>query len=129
MTLTTFFAIPVVRFGVHAVIIGGFVLSMVQFYALWGMNQRISKQQQMLDILQQENSDARNERDYFTSPLYQEKYAKSENYKLRGEEVIDTSIIEPSSESEVGNYISPVVNTEKNNPTKWVDYIFGKQEL
>lgn len=92
------------------------------------MQKRISKEQQLLDILVQENSDARNERDYFTSELYQEKYAKQENYKVRGEEVIDTSIVEPTSNSQVGNYIDPVVTREKSNPVKWLEYLFGKQE-
>jgi hypothetical protein len=127
MTLQSFFQIPLVRLGVHLVIVIGFILSIWQFYTAWDMDQRISKEQQILDILIQENSDARNERDYFTSELYQEKYAKQENYKVRGEEVIDTSVIEPSSESEVGNYISPVVNEEKSNPVKWLEYLFGRQ--
>jgi len=128
MTLKTFFQIPLVRFGVHFVIVAGFLISIWHFYALWEMEKRIDKERTILDILVQENSDARNERDYFTSELYQEKYAKQENFKVRGEEVIDTSVIEPTSEDEVGNYISPVVSEEKSNPVKWLEYLFGKQE-
>lgn len=125
MNLKTFFQIPLVKFCVHLVIVAGFFVNMTHFYRVWEMERQIAKELRTLEILQQENADSRNQRDYFTSDLYREKYAKEENYKKRGEEVIDTSVLEPSTASQEANFLPVGQAKPLSNPEKWWLFFFG----
>lgn len=126
MKLNTVLELPIIRLGIHIAIVIGFVLIIWQAYANWEMDKNIDREEETLFVLKQANIDGRNTRDYDTSDLNLEKYVKRENYKKRGEEVIDTSVIEPSSDSEIGNYLNPSASNQKSNTSLWFDYLFSK---
>jgi hypothetical protein len=128
MTLKEFFSTPLFRFLIHFVIIVGFWINIWNVYRIWDMDYQIQNELRILSLLEQQNSDNRNQRDYFTSDLYEEKYAKQENFKLRDEEVIDTSVIEPSNQIESSSYIGQDAVGTKSNVEKWYEFIFGAKE-
>lgn len=128
MTLKEFFSTPLFRFLIHFIIIVGFWMNIWNVYRIWDMDYLIQNELRILSLLEQQNSDNRNQRDYFTSDLYEEKYAKQENFKLRDEEVIDTSVLEPSSQDGTSSYIGKDAKSNKSNIEKWYEYIFGAKD-
>jgi hypothetical protein len=127
MTLQNFFKIPAVKLAVHILIIAGLVANIWQFYRIWEINQKIESENRQLQILQQQTNDARNQKDYFSSDLYKEKYSKQDlNFKKKGEEVIDTSLLENVNDTSGSTYI-PTANLDNNsNVQKWLNYLFGE---
>jgi hypothetical protein len=128
MTLKAFFQIPLVKFIVHVLLVVGVGLNIFHFYRVWDMQQKIEAERRQLSILRQENSDARNQRDYYASDLYKEKFAKEQNFKMRGEEVIDTSVLDSTGETKSNNYIPKNLNQNKSNVQKWWEYFFAQKK-
>jgi hypothetical protein len=125
MTIRQFFSIPSVRFGVHVLIVVGVLINVYQLYRIDRIQQDLNKEKNILGILTQENNDARNDKDYFGSYLFKEKYAKDyQGFKIRGEDVIDTSLVEPDSNSSNTNYKPAEVKKTKSNWEKWWDVFF-----
>lgn len=124
--LKTFFNIPLVKFTVHLVIIVGIGLNCVELYRVWLLSTHLQEQENELIALVQENNDARNQKDYFASNLYKEKYIKEQNFKKKGEQVVDTSTIETSEGQDVtNNYIPEISRPSDTNPEKWLSLIMG----
>lgn len=125
MTIKEFFSIPSVRFSIHILIVLGIMLNIYQIYRIDKIQQDINREKNVLGILTQENNDAKNDKDYYGSYLFKEKYAKdNENYKIRGENVIDTSLVEPDSDTNDTNYKPAEVKKIKSNWEKWWDVFF-----
>ena len=128
MTLYTFFQIPLVKLGVHILIVAGLTINIWQFYIIWDIDQKIAKESKQLEILSQQTNDARNQKDYFSSDLYKEKYSKQDlNVKKKGEEVIDTSLLENVNDKSGSLYIPPASSSNNNNVQKWIIYLFGEK--
>lgn len=128
MTLYTFFQIPLVKLGVHILIVAGLTINIWQFYRIWDIDQKIAKESKQLEILSQQTNDARNQKDYFSSDLYKEKYSKQDlNVKKKGEEVIDTSLLENVNDKSGSLYIPPASSSNNNNVQKWIIYLFGEK--
>ena len=126
MTIKEFFTIPSVRFGVHMILILGVMINVYQLYRLDRIQKDLIKETSILSLLTQENSDNKNEKDYFGSYLFKETYAKeNSNFKVRGETVIDTSLSEPDSNPKQATVYRPV-ETKKVKPNwqKWWDMFF-----
>jgi hypothetical protein len=127
MTLKSFFQIPLVKFGVHVILLVGFFLNAFYFYRVWEMQKKIDTEKRTLAIVRQENSDSRNQKDYYTSDLYKEKFAKEENFKKKGEMVVDTSSVELATGGQGNtNYIPDTNKEEKSNVEKWFTYLQGR---
>ena len=125
MTIKEFFSIPSVRFGVHVLLVLGVMINIYQLYRIDKIQRDLDKEKNVLGLLTQENNDANNEKDYFGSYLFKEKYAKDiEGYKVRGEEVIDTSLSEPDSSVNNINYKPAQISKAKTNWEKWWDVFF-----
>jgi hypothetical protein len=125
MTIKEFFSIPSVRFCVHVLIVLGVMINIYQLYRIDRIQQDLNKEKNVLGLLTQENSDSNNDKDYFGSYLFKEKYAKdTQGYKIRGEDVIDTSLVEPTSNSLDTNYKPSEVKKVKSNFQKWWDVFF-----
>lgn len=125
MTIKEFFSIPSVRFSIHILIVLGIMLNIYQIYRIDKIQQDLNREKNVLGILTQENNDAKNEKDYYGSYLFKEKYAKdNENYKIRGENVIDTSLVEPDSNTNDTNYRPTEIKKVKTNWEKWWDVFF-----
>jgi len=121
--LRTFFQIPLVRLGVHVVIVVGFVLNIAQLYRAWEVRVAIAQQRTVLEIW----NDLDTHEAYLRSDLYEEKYRKDKNYSNLGEEVVDTSSIEDvyrPGENEFQYAPSSSVQ-EKSNLEKWYECFFG----
>ncbi len=127
MTLQNFFRIPAVKLTVHILIVAGLVTNIWQFYRIWDINKKIESENRQLQILQQQTNDARNQKDYFSSDLYKEKYSKQDlNFKKKGEEVIDTSLLENVNDSSGNSYIPSASANNNSNVEKWLIYLFGE---
>jgi hypothetical protein len=125
MTIKEFFSIPSVRFGVHVLLVIGIMINIYQLYRIDKIQRDLENEKSVLGLLTQENSDANNEKDYFGSYLFKEKYAKDfQGYKIRGEEVIDTSLAEPDSNLNNNNYKPAQTTKVKSNWEKWWDVFF-----
>jgi hypothetical protein len=126
MTLKFFFAQPAVIFGVHVLLVTGVILNIFQFYRQYNIQKDFEKQKSVLAFLTQEIKDAESLKDYSSSPLYKEKYAKDIGYKTKGETVIDTSQIEKAQDvSNTPSDYKPVkIEQEKKNWEKWWDIFF-----
>jgi len=127
MTLRTFFQIPIVKLTIHILIVAGLAANIWQFYRVWDINQKIDKENKQLEILKQQTNDARNQKDYFNSDLYKEKYSKQDlNFKKKGEEVIDTSLLENVNDNSGSTYIPSSSNNSNSNLQKWIEFLFGE---
>jgi hypothetical protein len=126
MTLKTFFAQPISIFVVHVLLVTGVMLNIFQFYRQYNIQKDFDKQKSVLAFLTQEIKDAESLKDYSSSPLYKEKYAKDIGYKTKGETVIDTSQIEKSQDvsSTPSDYKPAKTTQEKKNWEKWWDVFF-----
>jgi ABC-type bacteriocin/lantibiotic exporter with double-glycine peptidase domain len=126
MTLKTFFAQPVVIFGVHVLLVTGVMLNIFQFYRQYTIQKDYEKQKSVLAFLTQEIKDAETQKDYTSSQLYKEKFAKESGYKVKGETVIDTSKIEAANSvsSTPSQYKPSVTIQEKKNWEKWWEMFF-----
>jgi hypothetical protein len=125
MTIKDFFSIPSIRFSVHVLIVLGVMLNIYQLYRIDNIQRDLNKEQTVLSLLTQENSDTNNEKDYYGSYLFKEKYAKDyQGYKIRGETVIDTSLVEPDSVANNTNYKPTNIVKSKSNWEKWWDVFF-----
>jgi hypothetical protein len=127
MTLRAFFQIPMVKFWVHVFLIVGLAVNAWQLYRTFDMQRKINAESRILAVLQQENNDSRNQRDYYTSDLYKEKYAKLQNFKKNGEQVVDTSVIESAEANSTSTYIPEDGNQNQTNVEKWWSYLMGKE--
>ena len=126
MSIQQFFRIPMVKLVVHVLIIAGLVANVWQFYRIWDINKKIDIESKQLQILKQQTNDARNQKDYFSSDLYKEKYSKQDlNLKKKGEEAIDTSLLENVNDSSGNNYVPAPSSTAGSNIEKWMFYLFG----
>jgi hypothetical protein len=65
-----------------------------------------------------------NQEAYQNSQLFQDKEIKQRNYKNKGEQVIDLSLIEKQPENPDFTYI-PTQVTENSNFNKWTDVILN----
>jgi hypothetical protein len=126
MTMKDFFAQPTVIFGVHVLLVTGVMLNIFQFYRQYNIQKDFEKQKSVLAFLTQEIKDAESLKDYSSSTLYREKYAKEIGYKTKGEVVIDTSQIEKSEDiSSTPSDYKPIKTVqEKKNWEKWWDIFF-----
>ena len=127
MTLQAFFQIPIVKFFTHVFLVVSIVLNIWQIYRYYDMQLKIENQTEVLSILKQENNDARNQRDYFTSDLYKERYAKEQNFRVNGESVISTAVIETQSNPQKVNFIPNKRRENQSNAEKWFDYVFKRE--
>ena len=126
MDIQEFFSKPVVVFGVHVFLLLGVFVNIYQLYRLDRIEKEVSTKEFSLDTLRQQNEDSRNQKDYFNSDIFKEKFAKEEGFKKRGEEVIDTTLIE-SENSESSTYIPQEVETQKTNPILWWEFLFSNE--
>ena len=121
-----FFQIPLVRFGVHVVLLSGLILIVTQYWKNYQEKQEI---QRLLDYnmsLASANSLLKIQKDYFESNIYAEKSAKEAEWKNRGEIVVNTGRIEPAQPEKANDYIPDEQKiTEDNNPKKWFQFLFG----
>lgn len=125
MTIKDFFSIPSVRFGTHVLLVLGVMINIYQFYRLDKIQKDLQKETSILGLLTQENSDAKNDKDYYGSYLFKETYAKEyDNFKVRGETVIDTSLVEAESDQKNNNYKPDEVKKSKSNWEKWWELFF-----
>ncbi len=129
-SLQRFFQIPSVKFTVHLLLVGGFLANIYNIYNLYRIQAQANAESLVFQKLIQENNESKNEKDYYNSALYQEKYAKEINYKKKGEEVLDTSLLE-TVDNQNPNYIPEKKKQEFNNIQRWQMCFFGstiKQE-
>jgi hypothetical protein len=125
MTIKEFFSIPSVRFGTHVFLVLGVMINVYQFYRIDKIQKDLDKESSVLGLLTQENSDAKNEKDYYGSKLFKETYAKEyDNFKIRGETVVDTSLVEPDSSKKNNDYKPAEVVKPKANWEKWWETFF-----
>lgn len=127
-SLRNFFQIPLVKFGVHLFLMMGIMLNIYNFYNIFRLENVFENEQKSLALITRENTDAKNQRDYFSSDLYKEKYAKEQNFRKKGEEVIDTSILE-TVETKNPNYIPEVKTDTSSNIDKWWKCFFGENTI
>jgi hypothetical protein len=125
MTIKEFFSIPSVKFGTHVFLVLGVMVNIYQFYRIDKIQKDLQKEQSILGLLTQENSDAKSQKDYYGSNLFKESYAKEyDNFKVRGETVLDTSFIEPDSKQNNNNYKPAEIKKTKANWEKWWETFF-----
>lgn len=122
-SLKKLFQIPIVRLCVHGVLILGLFINLYNLYNLYSVQSTLNNEKKDLADLVQSNLDSKNQKDYFNSELYKEKYSKENNYRSRGEEVIDTSTIETTT-NQPAVYKPDQSKSEQNNIQKWLEYIF-----
>jgi hypothetical protein len=122
--LVKFFQIPIVKFCIHVFIITGLVINLYNLYNLYTVNISLKKNQAVFESLVQQNTESKNEKDYFNSDIYREKYAKSSGFKTSGEEVIDTSIVE-TVELDPISYAIDKNSSNQNNLEKWWSCLFS----
>jgi hypothetical protein len=124
MTIKAFFSIPSVMFAVHVFLVVGVMANVYQMYRIYNIQKDIDREQGVLGLLTQENNDGKNNKDYFTSSLFKEKYAKDNGYKIRGEQVIDTSLIESEQKDANSAYTPEKETQQKPNWQKWYEFFF-----
>ncbi len=127
MNLKEFFRLPIVMFMVHVFLLLGIFVNVYQLYRLDDIQREVDKKAFNLDTLRQQNEDSRNNKDYYNSDLFKEKFAKEEDFKKRGEIVIDTSLIEGEVNNPDSNYIPEEKIVEKSNPLMWWELIFNRE--
>jgi len=123
MNLKLFFQIPVVIFCVHLLLGLGFLFNNFHLFRVWKVRHEISLVEQKIRDVQVYS----NTQSYFATDLYQEKFVKTKGFKKRGELVLDTSILEDTSNQE-NNWYIPKVKSKKTNLQKWYACFFGKDK-
>lgn len=126
-SLSKFFQIPLIKFSVHIVLLAGLFVNIYNIYGNYQLSNKIIKEKTTLQVLTQQNLDSRNEKDYYSSEIYKEKYAKENNFKNRGEQVVDTSDLETSFNRNV-SYTPTISKSEVNNLSKWWKCLFGNSD-
>ncbi|NJS41014.1 hypothetical protein HC766_01320 [Candidatus Gracilibacteria bacterium] len=104
----------------------GVFVNIYQLYRLDRIEKEVSTKEFNLNTLRQQNEDSRNQKDYLNSDIFKEKFAKEEGFKKRGEEVIDTTLIE-SQDSESSSYIPVEVESQKTKPILWWEFLFSNE--
>ena len=125
MTLKTFVKLPIVRLGVHVILVVGIMLNIVQFFRIARAQQVVAEKELALTVLEDINSESQSQKGYYTSDLYEEIYAKEKQYRVRGEQVLDTQNLEGESDAREGEYLpdESSLEPEKSNPRKWLEYL------
>jgi len=123
--LKKLFQIPIIRFSLHLMLILGLFVNLFNLYNLYSAQNSLGIEKKNLADLVQSNLDSKNKKDYFNSDLYKEKYSKENNYRSRGEEVIDTSTIETTT-NQPAVYRPDQSKQEQNNIQKWLEYLLGQ---
>lgn len=123
MNLKLFFEIPVVIFCVHLLLGLGFLFNNFHLFRVWKVGHEISLVEQKIRDTQVYS----NTQSYFATDLYREKFVKTKGFKKRGELVLDTSILEDTSNQE-NNWYVPKVDSKKTNLQKWYTCFFGKDK-
>jgi hypothetical protein len=127
MNLTEFFSKPIVIFAVHTILMLGLFVNIFQLYRLDKIQKEVSTMEFNLDTLRQEKESSAGKKDYYNSEIFKEKYAKEENFKKRGEEVIDTSLVEGEN-TENNSYVPVDLESGKSNPILWWEFLFSSDQ-
>lgn len=106
----------------------GIILNIYNFYSIFRLENAFENEKKSLALITRENTDAKNQRDYFSSDLYKEKYIKEQNFRKKDEEVIDTSILE-TIDTKNPNYVPEVKTDTSNNIDKWWKCFFGENNV
>ena len=125
MTLKTFVKLPVVRLGVHLILLLGILLNIVQFFRIARAQQVVAEKELALTVLEDVNSENRSQKGYYTSDLYEEIYAKEKQYKVRDEQVLDTQNLEGENDAREGEYLPDLEAgaDEEANYVKWFKFL------
>lgn len=125
MTLKTFVKLPVVRLGVHLILLLGILLNIVQFFRIARAQQVVAEKELALTVLEDVNSENRSQKGYYTSDLYEEIYAKEKQYKVRDEQVLDTQNLEGENDAREGEYLPDLEAraNEEANYVKWFKFL------
>jgi hypothetical protein len=122
MNLNEFLTNPIVKITIHVVIILGLTINIFHLYSTWQLKTTIEQRKTELSNIEEKL----NQRNYYESDLYKEKYIKERSFKKRGEEVIDTSSLEDSGDIIKPSYIPDPRSEEKSNVEKWINCFFGE---
>lgn len=123
MTIKTFIRLPAVRLGIHVILLSGIAFNVVQFFRISALNQSVEKEQLVLQLLEDRNTEARNSKDYYSSKIFEEVYAKEKQYQVRDERVLDTAGVEGDNNTVEAEYIPQEVEKESDkNYLKWFNF-------
>jgi len=102
------------------VLILGNIYYVVQIDRCGSINTNLNKETKDLtrDLDQLNNKES-----YQNSKLFSDKQTKL-TYKIKGEDIIDMSILEGNSANPRKDYIPDVKNAEKNKLESWTDFLF-----
>lgn len=100
-------------------------LSISQLYRVWEMDKEIKQSDSFLSLVREQNNNSRNQSDYFSSELYKNSLAKNQNFKVKDEEVLDTSPIEPVTDTKDVNFIPKKNSLRTHNIELWWEYFFS----
>jgi hypothetical protein len=124
INIYNFFHVPLVKFGVHFLLIVALWLNVYHFYNLWRVEEEIAQKDDEIQRVKEFTSQT----GYFESELFREKYIKERNYKKKGEIVLDTSQIDGNDPRSNPNYIPAPEVIDESNLDKWVDCFLSKDK-
>jgi hypothetical protein len=120
MTINTFVKLPIVRFGIHFIIVVGVLFNCIQLYRISKLKKEVEENKLLYSVIKNENNEGKNRKDYYNSSLYKEIYAKEKQYKVRDEVVLDTQDIEGDNQNIKEEYIPQTTEVkEYPNYIKW----------
>jgi hypothetical protein len=123
MTIKTFIRLPYVRLGIHVILLSGIAFNIIQFFRISTLHKSVEKEKLVLQLLEDRNTEANNKKDFYSSKLYEEVFAKEKLYQIRDERMLDTSGVEGDNETVQAEYIpNEVVQIPEKNYLKWFNY-------